>query len=283
MEKKIGIIDVGGGMRGIYGAGVFDYLLEKNIEIPYCMGISAGSANVASYVAKQKGRNRIFYEDYSFSKDYMSFHNYIHSGSYIGLEYIYGTLSNSNGKYPWDFDKAMQSNQEMVVVASNAKTAKPTYFYKKDYIKNDYGMFKASCCIPIVCKPYKWKNEEYFDGALTDPIPYKKAFEDGCKKVIVVLTRPTNYRKQTSSDTRFYKRLKNDYPKIMEKMYAKCDLYNTQLDDLMENYVPEKKAFVIGPDDVCNVDTLKKNKNNLEKLYQKGYKDAKKIEDFLNE
>ena len=108
-------------MRGIYGAGIFDYLIDKNIEIPYCIGVSAGSANVASYISKQKGRNKPFYQDYSFEKQYMSFHNLIHKGSYIDLDYVYGTLSNEGGRNPWDFDKAMQSRQEMVVVATDAK------------------------------------------------------------------------------------------------------------------------------------------------------------------
>ena len=50
------IIDVGGGQRGIYGAGVFDRLLDEGIEFDCCIGVSAGSANLASYLAKQKGR-----------------------------------------------------------------------------------------------------------------------------------------------------------------------------------------------------------------------------------
>ena len=73
--KKIGIIDVGGGMRGVYGAGLFDYLMDNEIWLPYCVGISAGSANVASYLSRQRGRNKVSYEQYSFQREYMSFHN----------------------------------------------------------------------------------------------------------------------------------------------------------------------------------------------------------------
>ena len=62
--EKIGIVDVGGGLRGIYPAGVFDYLLDNKIYLPYAIGVSAGSANVASYTARQKGRNKVFYEEY---------------------------------------------------------------------------------------------------------------------------------------------------------------------------------------------------------------------------
>ena len=49
----IGVIDVGGGLRGIYGAGVFDFCLDNNINFDYGIGVSAGSANIASILAKQ--------------------------------------------------------------------------------------------------------------------------------------------------------------------------------------------------------------------------------------
>lgn len=53
---KKGVVDVGGGLRGIHAAGVFDYCLDTGIQFDYCIGVSAGSANVASYLAGQKGR-----------------------------------------------------------------------------------------------------------------------------------------------------------------------------------------------------------------------------------
>ena len=45
----IGIVDVGGGMRGVFGCGVTDFLLDNDITFDYCLGVSAGSANLASY------------------------------------------------------------------------------------------------------------------------------------------------------------------------------------------------------------------------------------------
>ena len=281
MNKKIGIIDVGGGMKGIYGAGIFDGLLDRNIEIPYCIGISAGSANVASYIAKQKGRNKVFYEEYSQEKNYMSLHNLRTKGSFIDLDYVYGTLSNDGGKYPWDYDSAMKSSQEMVTVMSNAQTGEAEYFYKKETIRNDYGMLKASSCIPVACKAYSWHGNDYYDGSLTDPMPVEKAFEDGCEKVILVLTRPIDYRKKTGKDSVLYKYLKKKYPNMVPKMYDRCNLYNRSLDNIIEKYLPTGKVFIVAPDDTCGVETLKNKSENLEKLYQKGYSDSKKIEDFI--
>ncbi len=51
---KTGIVDVGGGLRGVYAAGIFDHCLDKNIQFDLCIGVSAGSANVTSYIAGQK-------------------------------------------------------------------------------------------------------------------------------------------------------------------------------------------------------------------------------------
>ena len=48
----VGVIDVGGGLRGIYGAGVFDRCLDDGVQFDCCIGVSAGSANLASFIAK---------------------------------------------------------------------------------------------------------------------------------------------------------------------------------------------------------------------------------------
>ena len=83
---KYGVIDVGGGLRGIYGAGVLDRCMEEGVQFDCCIGVSAGSANMCSYVAGQHGRNKPFYQDYSFRKEYMSVGNLVHKHSYLDAE-----------------------------------------------------------------------------------------------------------------------------------------------------------------------------------------------------
>lgn len=48
MKHKIGIVDVGGGYRGVYAAGVLDYCMEQKISFDLAIGVSAGSANLIS-------------------------------------------------------------------------------------------------------------------------------------------------------------------------------------------------------------------------------------------
>lgn len=107
MEVKTGVIDVGGGLRGGYAAGAFDYFMDAEIHFDLCIGISAGSANIASYMAGQKKRNYAFYTDYPFRKEYMSVRNFLSKKSYLDLDYIYGTLSNEGGENPLDYPAIM--------------------------------------------------------------------------------------------------------------------------------------------------------------------------------
>ena len=188
--EKIGVIDVGGGLRGIYAAGVFDWCMENDVQFDYGIGISAGSANLASYISGQHGRNYPFYEEYSMRKQYMGAGNMLHGGSFLNLQYIYGTLSNAGGENPLNFAKMNTNPAEWYMIATNATTGKPKYFTRSDLHQDDYRVLMASCCIPVACKPIVIDGVPYYDGALGDTIPLDKAFADGCDKVVLILTKP---------------------------------------------------------------------------------------------
>ena len=185
---KTGIIDVGGGLRGIYGAGVLDRCMEEGMQFDCCIGVSAGSANMSSYVAGQHGRNKPFYQDYSFRKEYMSVGNLVRKHSYLDLEYVYGALSNRGGENPLDYPAVVRSPAEMVIVATEARTGRPRYFTKADLQQDDYRPLMASCCIPVVDQPYFMDGVPYYDGGLADPGPRENAFALGCDRVAVILT-----------------------------------------------------------------------------------------------
>jgi len=52
-----GLVLEGGGMRGIFTAGVLDAFLDLGIEFDQCVAISAGALNGISYLSKQRERN----------------------------------------------------------------------------------------------------------------------------------------------------------------------------------------------------------------------------------
>ena len=277
----IGCIDVGGGLRDIYGAGVFDYLLDNEIYFDCCIGVSAGSANCASYVARQKGRNKQFYTDYSLRKEAMSPLNYIKTGSYLDLEYIYGSLSAETGENPLDFETMKNSDTEFYVVATNAKTGRARYFNKRDDIrKDDYAVIMASSCLPLVCKPIKVYSSYYFDGGISDPIPLKKMLDKGCDKIVIILTKPIDAEVKQLKNEVGARFLRRKYPAISRAIDSMTEKYTSTLTKALE-LEEEGKVLIIAPDDIFGMKTLTRDVDKLNALYEKGYSDAEKIKEFL--
>lgn len=276
----VGIMDVGGGLRGNYVSGIIDYLLDNSIDIEYCLGISAGSANLITYIAGQRGRLKRFYEEYSFEKRYMSMGNYFRKGMYIDLDYIYSDITNSYGKDPLDLAAIEKSPKRFVAAVTDAQTAEQKYFYKSDLKYDDFTLLKASCAIPIATRrPVLFGEKEYFDGGVSDPIPYKKAFEDGCDKLIICLTLPVEYQKNAFpkqlADLLFLK-----YPEIGKAISASHTMYHNRIKEILE-LEKQGKVLILYPRECFGVKTASRNKEGLEKLYQLGYKDAEKIKAFI--
>ena len=277
---KIGVVDIGGGLRGIYAVGVLDYCMECGIQFDLGIGVSAGSANLASYIAGQKGHNYKFYTEYAFRRQYMGIGNFIFKHSFIDMDYVYGTLSNADGENPFDYPALRDNSMEFYVVATDARTGQTKYFDKGDIRQDDYDVFKASSSIPFICKPYKVKGVPYYDGALGDPVPVEKAFQLGCDKVVVILSKPEQELLTPKQDEKLASFIHKKYPASAEKLRQRAVRYNESV-ALAQEYAKQGKVLIVAPDDTCGVDTLKKDKESLHRLYEKGYSDAARITSFL--
>ena len=277
---KIGIVDVGGGFRGIYACGVLDYCLDQNIRFDLGIGVSAGSANLASFIAGQKGRNYTFYTEYGLRRQYAGLGNFLRKRSYVDLDYVYSTLSDQDGENPLDYSALRDNPMEFLVVATDAGTGEATYFSKKDIRQDGYDVFKASSAIPFICRPYFIQGTPYYDGALSDPVPVEKAFLVGCDRVIVLLTRPEEYVRTSGGDEKLAAMIRRQYPAAARKLCQRAQHYNEGVARTRE-YARQGKALIVAPDDTCNVDTLSRDLAGMRRLYGKGYADGQKIASFL--
>ena len=268
-----GILDVGGGMRGIFGAGVTDCLLDEKVYLPYCIGVSAGSANLISYIAKQRGRNYRFYTRYAMRPEYMSLQNFLKKRSYFDLDYVYGTLSVTGGEDPVDYDAFFNAGQTLITVATRADNGKPQYFTNADFHTDDLSPLKGSCAIPGVCKPYKVGDSLYFDGGVADPVPVEKALADGCDRLLVVLTKPLDFVKKPEHFRAAYTRALRAYPNIVKELKMRADVYNRGVEKVRA-LASEGRAVILAPAGGYYVTAFTKNEKKLERLYREGYEAA---------
>ncbi len=274
------IIDVGGGFRAIFGAGVLDRCLEEGIAFDHCYGVSAGSANLTSFLAHQHGRNHTFYTQYAFRKEYASVNSFIHNHNFANLDYVYGTLSNHDGENALDYETFAANPAQFTVVACDARDGSTKYFTKDDMHYDDYDILKASSAVPVACQPYVIDGVPYFDGGIADPVPVQKAIDDGCDRIVLVLTRPKDVIREQHKDVAPARILRRSHPEAADRLLERYATYNTEV-AAAKQYEAEGTVLILAPEELYGLSTLSKTYEGLERMYRAGYGQAGRIAEFL--
>ena len=274
---EAGLVVEGGGMRGVYTAGVLDYFMEKNLYFDDCYGVSAGACHISSYVSKQIGRSMKVTLDYINDKRYCSVNSLIKTGDMFGVEMLYDLIPNKLELYDYDTFNKFKGNFYSVV--TNCKTGKAEYIKIKD-MKKDIIAVRASSSLPLLSRIVEINGKEYLDGGITDSIPIKKSIKDGHKKNVVILTRDKTYRKSKPKFLSFFKLKYKKYPNLVKAIENRYKMYNETL-DFIEEEKAKNKVFIIQPKLPVKISRIEKDKDKLKALYNQGYEDAKEIYEDL--
>lgn len=263
---KLGLVVEGGGMKCAYTAGILDKIMDDHLTFDYAIGVSAGSSCTASFLAGQRDRNRRFFVEHVKDPGYMGFRTFLKTGSFFGLQYIYGELSNSNGKDPLQLSALRQNPTAFKIVATDAVTGKAVYFDKSEIMRDDYRHFMASCAIPVVSKPVVIGKRKFYDGGCADPIPVRRAQADGCEKVLILLCRPKNTVRTPEKHPNLIKAALHRYPNTIRAIENRYSLYNETLSYCKEQET-EGKALIIAPKEALPVSTYTRDADVLQNLY----------------
>ena len=274
---EAGLVVEGGGMRGVYTAGVLDYFMEKNLYFDDCYGVSAGACHISSYVSKQIGRSIKVTLDYINDKRYCSVNSLIKTGDMFGVEMLYDLIPNKLELYDYDTFNKFKGNFYSVV--TNCKTGKAEYIKIKD-MKKDIIAVRASSSLPLLSRIVEINGKEYLDGGITDSIPIKKSIKDGHKKNVVILTRDKTYRKSKPKFLSFFKLKYKKYPNLVKAIENRYKMYNETL-DFLEEEKAKNEVFIIQPKLPVKISRIEKDKDKLKALYNQGYEDAKEIYEDL--
>ena len=199
---KAGLVLEGGGMRGLYTAGILDFFMEKGMVFENCYGVSAGACHLASYMSNQKGRAMHVSLDYLKDKRYCSAYSLVTTGDLFGVDMCYNKIPNELNVY--DHDAFMKYRGKGYVVVTDIVTGRPEYIQLKD-MHEDIQAIRASASLPMVSRNVEINGRKYLDGGMADSIPIKRPIKDGNEKNLVILTRPYGYRKKPTSNIRLLK------------------------------------------------------------------------------
>ena len=267
---QAGLVLEGGGMKGVYTAGVLDFFLDKGIEFSSVYGVSAGACCMCSYLSKQRGRALDVNIDYLDSRKYCSVESLLTTGDLFNVDMCYHLIPDYLN--PYDNETFEKYQGKAYSVATDIVTGRPEYFRIHD-MRKDIDKVRASASLPLVSRNVKIDGKYYLDGGISDAIPLQKSVMDGNRKNVVVMTKEIGFVRKPKTQLSLIKARYFNYPKVTELMAERHINYNEQV-AYIERQKAEGGAFVIRPKRKSNVGRVEKDVEKLKALYTEGYEDA---------
>ncbi|MBQ9346553.1 MAG: patatin family protein [Oscillibacter sp.] len=273
---KTGLVLEGGALRTIYSCGVLDAFLDAGLPLPdYTVGVSAGAAYGASYLSRQNRRNLKLAMGYVDDPRYMGMRNLLDrdNRAYFGLKFVYETLPNE--LVPFDYNALEAYPGEFEAVVTSLETGKAEYWPVPRQDRENV-VLQATCAIPLMFPPIELGGHPYFDGGCADPIPWKRALDVGCGRVVVILTRERAYRKRQEGLRAVKGRFHKKYPGFVETMSRRSERYDQCRAELFAREAAGD-VIVIAPSDTLGVARTERDKEKLLALWQQGYFAGRKV------
>lgn len=279
---KKGLILEGGAMRGLFSAGVTDIMMENGIVFDGAVGVSAGAAFGCNYKSGQIGRAARYNIKYAGDKRYCSLRNLIRTGDLFGVEFCYERIPLELDLF--DTPAFIENPMEFYTVATDCETGKAVYHKCRDGLGEDLLHIRASASMPLVSRVVEAGDLKLLDGGIADSVPLKFFEEIGYDRNVVILTQPADYRKEKNSMLSLMRIALRKYPKAVEAMAHRHEVYNETLEYIAKREA-EGKVLVIRPDGALPVKRLEKDPQVLKRVYEigraEGERQLEKIRDFL--
>ena len=279
---KIGLVLEGGGMRGLFSAGVLDALLElKELSVNGIVGVSSGALFGVNYVSKQKERAVRYNKKYADDKRYMGLHSWITTGNAVNKDFAFYELPYKLDAF--DNETFKKAKTDFYVVMTNVESGKPEYVLIEDaFAQMEY--LRATSALPFASKIIEINGKKYLDGGISDSIPIDFCESLGYDKIIAVLTRPEGTYKEDKLGF-LYKLVYRKYPNLVNSLLNMATDYEKVLAKIkdLEN---KGKIFVVRPPEVLKIGRLEKNRDKIQKVYDTGLntglKELDNIVKYLN-
>lgn len=275
-----GLVLEGGASRGYFTVGALDALIDIGFKTDFLVGTSAGIANGISYVSNQRGRGLKIGLEYLQDKRYMGLRHLINpkKRSYYNVDFVFDELPNK--LLPFDKEAYDNSGCRVVAALTNLETGKCEYH---DVTSDDRKWKKvvASCALPIMFQPVEIGGQLYMDGGITDAIPFQRAIDEGCEKIIVIITRERSYIKDLEPAIGISRFLYRKYPNFKKALGNRTEMYNQAHQRLLE-LEKEGRIILIAPEEDTSLwRRTEKRPAEIQKMYDTGYKTVMKYKDKI--
>lgn len=268
--ENAGLVLEGGGMRGLYTAGILDAFLDCRILFQNCIAVSAGICHACSYYCLQRGRAMHAVLDYLDRADYCGFGCLAKTGDFFGEKLVYHEIPEK--LIPMDSQTFKKLGANLYSVVTNCDSGQPEYIKITDMLE-DVDAVRASASLPLLARMVELNGKKYLDGGMSDSIPIKASEAMGMLKNVVILTQPRDYVKSPNKMYPLMKRKYSKYKYLLCDIKSRHEVYNDTLKYLAVQE-SEGNAMVIAPKESLGIGRIERDKGKLMHIYDIGYADG---------
>ncbi len=255
---KTGLVLEGGGMRGLFTAGVMDVMMEYGIRFDGIVGVSAGASFGCNYKSHQ-------------------LRSLLKTGNLVAAEFSYHTLPKELDVF--DFDAYNADPAEFHVVCTDVLTGEPVY-HRIDFMDDDgLEWIRASASMPLVSKPVNIDGKLLLDGGISDSIPLRYFQGQGFERNLVILTQPKGFYKKRTKLMPLFHLFSSRYPAIVQAMSRRHLMYNEEL-AYLEEQERRGNILLIYPQDTLPIGRTEQDERKMQRIYAMG---REKAEEMLSE
>lgn len=186
------LIVEGGGLRGIFSAGVLDTFIENDFyPFEIYIGVSSGSGVIASYLSGKLGRMSAVFSDYARRPQSISIVRFLSGGHLMDLDWLWEiTLK----ELPLDYDVIFERKSKFLIGLTSVTAGGAVYMQPTP--ENFIDLVKASCAIPMVYRNFPLiDTQPMVDGSIADSLPVQAAIAQGAQRIMVIRSRHQHYQK----------------------------------------------------------------------------------------
>ena len=237
-SPQVALIAEGGGQRGIFTAGVLDAWLDDGFDpFDLFIGTSAGSQNLSSFLARQKGYAKRLIRGLSRHKRFYRLGRGLVGGNVVDLDWYFEQTRQGMFKLDLNAATASLGHRQLLITTTNASDRKG-YFLSPSSKSQWRELLKASSALPFLYKQgvklTPWLTDKacnngaadhgaadhgasdnsasvhgaassegidsdfYLDGGLAAPLPVREAYRRGARKIVVIRTVSEDFQAQSA-------------------------------------------------------------------------------------
>lgn len=264
---KNGLVLEGGGMRGIFSAGVMDEMMNNGIHPDGIIGVSAGATFGCNYKSHQPGRVLRYNIKYRHDPRYMGILSLLSTRNWVNVKFSYHKLPFSLDVF--DTDAFEKDPMEFHIVCTDIDSGTAIYKQLDTLTESNIDWIRASASLPIVSNPVSIEDHRLLDGGMTDSIPLQYFQNIGYDHNIVVLTQPKGFKKEQPRIMPFVKFLLRKTPEVAKCLEFRHIMYNKELDYIVSQE-QEGNTLLIYPEEELPIGRIEQNKKKMELVYEMG-------------